>query len=161
MDGIREWFGVGARRKSMKARIIEVGLFTSKLNEVQPSLERCLRETGDLLIGYQTFDDLTLLVVRLIHDTVQCHLDTLTAAFHADLINSFQIISCQLFKVVFRPKDAQTALRAFPLHMGESWFPAVDEENAAYLCLNSPQLSQDQISWLATQTEIALWRQAS
>ena len=145
----------------MKASIIEVGLPTNKVGEVQPALEDCLRETGDILIGYQVYDDLTLLVVRLLHDTIHCHLDTLTAAFSQELINSFQIINCQLFKVVFRQGSAQAALSNFPLHMGESWFAAADEENAAYLCLNSSQLSQEQVAWLATQTAIALWRQAS
>lgn len=145
----------------MRANLIEVGLPTDKLAEVQSTLEACLQETGDTLIGYQVYNDLTLLVVRLLQDTVQCHLDTLSTAFHQELINSFQVIKCQLFKVVFRQGNVQEALHNFPLHMGESWFAAADEENAAYLCLNSSQLSQEQVSWLALQTTIALWRQAS
>ena len=145
----------------MKANIIEVGLLTDKLAEVQPPLEVCLRETGDILIGYQAYDDMTLLVVRLLSDTVQCHIDTLAAFFRKELINSFQIVNCQLFKVVFRQGSMQTTMSRFPLHMGESWFPAADEESAAYLCLNSPQLSQEQVAWLATQTSISLWQKAS
>ena len=145
----------------MKARIIEVGLPTNNLAEVQPTLEACLRETGDILIGYQAYDDMTLLVVRLLDDTMQCHINTLSTAFRQELIDSFQIVSCQLFKVVIRQGNLQTTMRHFPLRMGESWFPATEEENGAYLCLNSPQLSQEQVAWLATQTSIALLRQAS
>ena len=145
----------------MKAKIIEVGLPTNNLAEVQPTLEACLRETGDVLIGYQTYDDMTLLVVRLLDDTMQCHIDTLSTAFRQELIDSFQIVNCQLFKVVLRQGNIQSMMRHFPLRMGESWFPATDEENAAYLCLNSPQISQEQVAWLATQTSIALLRQAS
>lgn len=144
----------------MRTRIIEVGLTTNKLAEFQPTLEACLRDTGDILIGHQVYDDLTLLVVRLLGDTMQWHLDTLSAALRAELINSFQVVSCQLFKVVFRQESAKMALRDFPLHVGESWFTAAGEEKAAYLCLDSLQLSQQQITWLATQTAIAQWTKA-
>jgi len=145
----------------MKARVIEVGLSTNRLAEIQPTLEACLRDTGDILIGHQVYDDLTLLVVRLLGDTMQCHLDILSAALHAELINSFQVINCQLFKVVFRQESAKMSLRDFPLHVGESWFTAANEEKAAYLCLDSPQLNQQQITWLAAQTAIAQWTKAS
>lgn len=145
----------------MKARIIEVGLSTNKLAKIQPALQACLQETGDMLIGHQTYDDLTLLVVRLLGDTMQCHLDTLSTAFRTELINSFQVVNCQLFKVVFRQESAKTSLRNFPLHVGESWFTAADEDKAAYLCLDSPQLSQEQIAWLSSQTAIAQWIKAS
>jgi len=144
----------------MRTRIIEVGLATNKLAEVQPTLEACLRDTGDILIGHQVYDDLTLLVVRLLGDTMQCHLDILSTALRAELIYSFQVVSCQLFKVVFRQENAKMSLRDFPLHVGESWFTAADEEKAAYLCLNSRQLSQQQVTWLATQTAIAQWTTA-
>ena len=50
----------------MKTNIIEVGLPTDKLAEMQPVFERCLQETGDRLIGLQVYDDQTLLVVRQI-----------------------------------------------------------------------------------------------
>lgn len=145
----------------MKASIIEIGLSTNKLVDVQGTLEACLQETGDILIGHQTYDDLTLLVVRLFNDTLQYHLKTLCAALRKELICSFQVVNCQLFKVVFQQADAKTALKEFPLHVGESWFPAANEEKAAYLCLDSPYLSQQQISWLATQTAIVQWTKAS
>jgi hypothetical protein len=145
----------------MKTTLIEVGLLTNKLTEVQPALETCLRETGDALIGHQVYDDLTLLVVRLLSDTIQCHLDTLSTALRLELIDSFQVIHCQLFKVVFKQKSATASLKDFPLHISESWFAAAEEENTAYLCLTSPHLSQAQISWLATQPAIALWTQVS
>ena len=145
----------------MKTNIIEVGLITDKLAQVQPTLEACLRETGDVLIGHQVYDDLTLLVVRLFSDTIQLHLETLSAAFRKELVNSFQVVNCQLFKVVFKYESATISLRNFPLHVGESWFAAADEANAAYLCLISPHLSQGQISWLAAQTAIAQWTKAS
>lgn len=144
----------------MSARIIEVGLSTNRLAEIQPTLEACLRDTGDILIGHQEYDDLTLLVVRLLGDTMQCHLDILSAALRTELINSFQVVNCQLFKVVFRQERAKMSLRDFPLHVGESWFTAADDEKAAYLCLDSPQLTQKQITWLATQTSIAQWTKA-
>ncbi len=145
----------------MKTSIIEIGLPTQKLTEVQAELEGCLREQGDTIIGYQVYDDLTLLVVRLADNTVQRYLDTLSAAFHKELISSFQVVHCHLFKVVFRQESTKMALREFPLRVGESWFAAVDNEAAAYICLDSPYLSQEQIAWLATQPAIIQWTQAS
>lgn len=145
----------------MRASIIEIGLPTSAMASVQSALEACLQETGDMLIGHQVYDDLTLLVVRLLGDTVQLHLDILSAAFRQELINSFQVVSCQLFKVVFRQASAKMSLRDFPLHVGESWFTAANEENAAYICLTSPQLSQEQIAWLSRQITVVQWIQAS
>lgn len=145
----------------MKTNIIEVGLSTARLSDVQPLLEACLRETGDMLIGRQEYDDMVLLVVRLLHDTMQYHIDMLSAALRQERVDSFQIVNCQLFKVAFRQGSIQAIMSHFPLRMGESWFPATDEENAAYICLISPQLSQEQVSWLATQTSITLWNKAS
>lgn len=145
----------------MKASIIEIGLPTDKVAEVRLALEASLQETGDTLIGQQVYDDLTLLVIRLFSNMLQSHLTTLSEVLSKELIHSFQVVHCQLFKVVFREESARVSLRDFPLHMGESWFEAADEENAAYLCLDSPYLSQEQISWLATQTAIAQWTKSS
>lgn len=144
----------------MKASIIEVGLPTGKIPQVQPAIEACLRETGDVLIGRQVYDDETLLVVRMFGDTIQCHLKILTEAFHNNQIDSFQVVTCHLFKVVFKDESSQNALRGFPLHPGESWFQAADEQHAAYLCLLFPQLNQEQISWLARQKSIVQWTKA-
>ncbi len=145
----------------MKTSLIEIGLPTSKLVNIQPALEQCLLETGDALIGHQVYDDLTFLVVRLLNDTLQLHLATLSAAFREDMIDSFQVVNCQLFKVIFKQEKAKISLREFPLRAGESWFTAAGEEKAAYLCLISPYLSQQQIAWLSAQTVIAQWAQAS
>lgn len=145
----------------MKASIIEVGLPTSNLLQVQPAVEACLRETDDVLIGRQIYDDQVLLVVRMFGDTMQCHLEVLTRAFHNKLIDSFQVVTCHLFKIVFNDGSHQEALRGFPLHPGESWFLAVEEQHAAYLCLLSPQLNQEQISWLAEQKAIIQWTKES
>lgn len=144
----------------MKTTIIEVGLSTARLSDVQALLGACLHETGDTLIGRQEYDDMTLLVVLVLHDTTQYIIDMLSAALRQELVNSFQIVNCQLFKVAFRQGSIQATMGRFPLHMGESWFLATNEENAAYICLNSPQLNQEQISWLATQTSITLWHKA-
>ena len=141
----------------MKTSIIEVGLPTDKVSTVQPALEQCLLETGDVLIGHQVYDDLTLFVVRLLSDTIQCHLKTLSGAFDEQLIDSFQIVACHLFKVVFTDDGYRSTLRGFPLHAGESWFMAAGDKKAAYLCLNSPYPNQEQISWLTDQTAIAQW----
>jgi hypothetical protein len=150
-----------ARREGMRASIIEVGLPTSNLLLVHPAVEACLRKTGDVLIGRQIYDDQALLVVRLFGDTVQCHLEMLSEAFHKNQIDSFQVVTCHLFKVVFKDEGYQHALRGFPLHPGESWFLAVEEPYAAYLCLLSPQLDQEQISWLAAQKSIVQWTKES
>lgn len=141
----------------MKTNIIEIGLPTGNVAAVEHVLEECLQETGDVLIGRQSYDDQALLVVRLFSDTIQYHLKTLSAAFRDQHIHSFQVVSCYLFKVVFNRENYQDILRGFPLHPGESWFPAWAEERTAYLCLNFSYLSQEQISWLATQTSIAQW----
>lgn len=141
----------------MKTSIIEIGLPTSNIPRVQPALETCLQETGDALIGQQIYDDQTLFVVRITGDTLQNHLKTLSAAFREKLVDSFQLIACYLFKVAFKDESYQTLLRDFPLHPGESWFPAANEARTAYLCLSRPHLSQEQTSWLAMQTSIAQW----
>jgi hypothetical protein len=141
----------------MKTSIIEVGLPTDKVSTVLPALQQCLLETGDVLIGHQVYDDLTLFVVRLLGNTLQSHLKTLSSAYDGQLIDSFQIIACHMFKVVFTDDGHQDALRDFPLHAGESWFRAADTDEAAYLCLNSSYLNQEQIAWLAAQTSITQW----
>jgi hypothetical protein len=141
----------------MKTSIIEVGLPTSNIPRVQPELEACLQTTGDALIGQQIYDDQALFVVRVSDTTIQTHLKTLSAAFRDNLIDSFQLIACYLFKVAFKDESFQNVLRDFPLHPGESWFPAASETCTAYLCLSGSYLSQEQTSWLATQTSIAQW----
>jgi hypothetical protein len=141
----------------MKTNIIEVGLPTDKVSVVQPALEECLIETGDQLIGHQAYDEQTLFVVRLLSDTLQCHLKILSSAFQEQMLDSFQIVSCYLFKVAFKDSDYANTLREFPFQIGESWFKSADEEQAAYLCLNLPYLNQSQTAWLATQTSIAQW----
>lgn len=145
----------------MKASIIEVGLPTCNLLQVHPAVEACLRETGDVLIGRQIYDDQALLVIRLFGDTMQCHLEVLSRAFHNNQIDSFQVVTCHLFKVVFKSEDYQDVLRGFPLHPGESWFLAATEQHAAYLCLLFPQLNQEQIAWLAAQKSIVQWTKES
>ena len=141
----------------MKTSIIEVGLPTDKVSTVFPALQQCLLETGDILIGHQVYEDLTLFVVRLLSNTLQSHLKTLSSAYDGHLIDSFQVIACHMFKVVFTDDGYQDALRNFPLHAGESWFRTADTDKAAYLCLNSSYLNQEQIAWLATQTSITQW----
>jgi hypothetical protein len=145
----------------MRASIIEIGLPTSNLLLVHSAVEACLYKTGDVLIGRQIYDDQALLVVRLFGDTVQCHLEILSEAFHNNQIDSFQVVTCHLFKMVFKDESYQDALRGFPLHPGESWFLAVEESHAAYLCLLFPQLNQEQISWLAAQKSIVQWTKES
>jgi hypothetical protein len=145
----------------MKISIIEVGLPTDKVPMIQPALEECLIETGDQLIGHQIYDDQTLFVVRLLSDTLQCHLKTLSTAFRENLLDSFQIIGCYLFKVAFQNDDYRNSLRDFPFHIGEAWFTSASEEKSAYLCLNSPNLSQSQVAWLAQQTSITQWTKES
>jgi hypothetical protein len=143
----------------MKASIIEIGLPTANLSGIQATLEECLLETGDRLIGLHVYDDQTLLVARMFGDTIQYHLKILSAAFRSQQITSFQMISCHLFKAVFQDNRCQHTIRSFPLHMGESWFLAAGEDRAAYLCLTFSHLSNEQISWLAAQTSIAQWTQ--
>lgn len=152
---------VGAWSELMKTSIIEIGLPTEKLAEMQPIFEQCLQETGDVLIGCQIYDEQTLLVVRLFGDNIPRHLNTLTPAFRNEQVDSFQIVSCYLFKVVFKHNHFEETMRQFPLHMGESWFTAAQEPNAAYLCLSGPYLSQSQIAWLAQETSIIQWTNES
>ncbi len=141
----------------MKTNIIEVGLPTANLATVQPVFAQCLQETGDLLIGCQMHDDLTLLVVRLMGDNLRLHLMVLDPAFRNEQVDSFQIVSCYLFKIVFKHEQVEEIMRHFPLHMGESWFTAADAKDVAYLCLNKPQPRRDQTRWLTDETSIAQW----
>jgi len=73
----------------MKTNLIEVGLPTDKVSVVQPALAECLIETGDQLIGHQVYEEQTLFVVRMLSDTLQCHLKTLSSAFHEKTVDSF------------------------------------------------------------------------
>jgi hypothetical protein len=49
----------------------------------------------------------------------------------------------------------ESALSSFPLREGEEWY--LGAEKTAYLCVQSHQLSDEQISWLNTSTDIATW----
>jgi hypothetical protein len=49
----------------------------------------------------------------------------------------------------------ESALSSFPLREGEEWY--LGAEKTAYLCVQSPPLSDEQISWLVTNTDIATW----
>ncbi len=138
----------------MKTSIIEVGLSTEKIPEVQSNLERCLSQTGDRIIGHQVYDDQTLIVVRLLSDTMHYHIKTLSTAFRQEQINSFQFIACYPFKITFRNEQYEEDLQRFPWSAGESWFKAADDGQSVYLCLNADQLDKKKISWLAQQTSI-------
>ncbi|HET8844381.1 MAG TPA: hypothetical protein VFN35_23135 [Ktedonobacteraceae bacterium] len=145
----------------MKVSIIEIGLPTSNIPQVQSILEKS-QAAGGQLIGRQIRDTQILLVLHLASDQIlQHHLNLFSDALHRKQISSCQGITCHLFKIVFKLDDYQGILKTFPLAADESWFEAVEEARTAYLCLASPHLSQQQISWLAMETSVIQWTNES
>lgn len=134
----------------MPTRLIEIGIPTEKLSIVKPLFELCLKNTGDLLIGMHSYEDHTLIVVQLINDTLQTHLQTLYQAFQQDMVSSFQIISCSLLRLRIQSDNIVGLMRSFPLDEGESWFLASDDAQSAYLCLRHAWVNQDQWTWFNT-----------
>lgn len=62
-------------------------------------------------------------------------------------------------RAVYRVTTKTTSehvLCSFPFRAGEEWY--LGSENSAYLCVQSPQLSDKQLAWLATNAAIAEWR---
>src|SRR5207245_11215863 len=50
---------------------------------------------------------------------------------------------------------SEQVLRSFPLGESQEWYPG--DGQTAYLCVQSHHLDAEQISWLATCTQITAW----
>lgn len=122
-------------------------------------LKRCCAETGDQLIGHRVYEDVgeVLFVVCLAHQYVLTkHIHILNQALQAQLILSFQPEKAQVMMIcsqgnVLAPHNIAALLKGFPLRPSESWFPAIDDSEKAYLCTNTRKLNQQQIAWLESR----------
>jgi hypothetical protein len=59
-----------------------------------------------------------------------------------------------LVKLLFSSANDVQLLHSFPLRARETWFPAINEVGAAYLCLTSRQLSKVQSDWLVATVRL-------
>ena len=132
--------------------LIEIVCSVSQEEPVQATIEAICKETGDLLIGRRVNKETheVLLVVQLLQTVnVSRHTTALSHALQQGVIASFRYVSSDLVKISFDPSlDLQEQMRDFPLRPDESWFPAIDDAQQAYVCLRRPLMSANQAAWL-------------
>jgi hypothetical protein len=107
-------------------------------------------DLGGVLICTMQYDEEILAVLASEHQ--------LAEAFQK-ICQQPAISSCEekhavVFRVTTRVAP-ELAFRSFPFSEGEEWYRGGAQ--TAYLCLQSHQLSNEQISWLATCTQIVDW----
>jgi len=138
------------------ATLILIDVPQVKASVVKERVLACVRQTGDELIGYRTYDDgYVQLIVKLKHnDYIPRHQIVLGPALQAGAIIAFTFVTCYLVKVLFSTASGVQRLHSFPLRARETWFPAIDEGDTAYLCLTSRQLSRVQSDWLVATARL-------
>ena len=62
---------------------------------------------------------------------------------------------CDVYRIMTTSAPKQV-LSSFPLREGEEWYGGI--EKMAYLCVQSHQLSGEQIFWLANNKNITAWQ---
>lgn len=135
----------------MTVTLIEVVCPLSQ-QSAQTTLEQYFKQTGDLLISRRIYPlvDAVLLVIRLLDPAnVSKHRMFLDQALQGGLISSYEYVTCDLVTASLdSPPDICDQMRDFPLRPGESWFPAIDDPHQAYICLDTPWMTSEQIAWL-------------
>lgn len=110
-------------------------------------------ETGDRLLARCPYEELdrVLLIVRLLPATdMQECTAFLQLALQQATIESYQYVICSLVSVYLNPlPDRETQMSGFPLDFGDAWFPAIDNPNKIYLCIDTPPMTAEQIAWLS------------
>jgi hypothetical protein len=80
---------------------------------------------------------------------VSKYVTILSRELQQDVILSFQLVNGDLVKISFNPSvDLREQMRHFPLHPGESWFPAIHDPHQAYVCIRRPLMGSKQAAWL-------------
>ena len=131
---------------------VEVICALSQKN-AQAAVEQHFNKTGDLLLTRCPFEELdrVLLVFRLLPTAdMQEHTAFLQLALEQATIESYEFVICSLVGVYLNPApDRETQMQGFPLDFGDAWFPAIDQPNKVYLCIDMPPITGAQIAWLS------------
>ena len=132
--------------------LIEIVCALAQAEAVQTLIEESCQATGDLLIGRCVYEQVNevLLIVRLLGATsVSKYVTILGQELQQEVILSFQLVSGDLVKISFNPSvDVREQMRHFPLHPGESWYPAIHDPHQAYVCIRRPLMGAKQAAWL-------------
>ena len=132
--------------------LIEIVCTVGNAEAVRTLIEESCQVTGDLLIGRCVYEQINevLLIVQLVHATsVRRYVTTLSQQLQQEVILSFQLVSGDLVKISFNPSvDLREQMRDFPLHPGESWYPAIHDPHQAYVCIRRPLMGAKQAAWL-------------
>lgn len=140
----------------IRATLILIDVPIAKATIVKERVLACVKQTDDELIGYRTYyDSYVQFIVKLKHnDYIPKHQIVLGPALQAGAIISFTFTTCYLVKLIFPAENDVARMENFPLRERESWFPALNEESEAYLCLTSGQLDRQQSNWIVTTARI-------
>jgi len=106
---------------------------------------------GGVLINIRQYDD-EILALLASHQPLEEERQKLC---EHPAISSCEAKECFVFRVT-TTSAPELVFRSFPLRWGEEWYPGAGR--TVYLCLQSGLLSDQQISWLSSRTEIAEWR---
>jgi hypothetical protein len=135
--------------------LIHIDVPLPNIDLIRPQVEQCCQEVGDRLIGHRIYEDVgeVLLVACLSHDEHFIHhIKLLNAAFHRHLILSFQSEHTNLIRVSCPPPgDIRSIMRGFPLLDSDSWFPAIDDGQIAYVSTHGILLKTGQEQWMEEQ----------
>jgi hypothetical protein len=119
----------------------------------QAAVEQHFNKTGAILLARCPYEELdrVLLIVRLL-STADIHEHTafLQLALEQATIESYEYVICSLVSVYLKPEpDRETQMQGFPLDFGDAWFPAIDQPDKIYLCIDMPPVTGAQIAWLS------------
>ncbi len=132
--------------------LIEIVCALAQAEAVQTLIEESCQATGDLLIGrcvYEQVNEVLLIVQLLGATSVSKYVTILGQELQQEVILSFQLVSGDLVKISFNPSvDVREQMRHFPLHPGESWYPALHDPHQAYVCIRRPLMGAKQAAWL-------------
>jgi hypothetical protein len=145
-------------REELTMVLVEIIVPGSCVQAVEPVLRSCCAETGDELLGRQEYQELNtwFFVVRLLQDEhLSKHVPVLCQALQQKSITSFQFVHVDVIKLI--SDDIVEQMHHFPLSLGDSWIPAIDDSNIAYLCTARNVLTKQQSVWLVMHEEIE-WR---
>ncbi len=138
--------------------LVEIIVPGAFVQTVEPVLRSCCVETGDELLGGQEYRELDawFFVVRLMQDeNLSKHVPVLTQALLQKAITSFQFAHADVIKLM--SPDISEQMYNFPLSLGDSWIPSIDDSKIAYLCAARNVLTKQQSGWLMTHDDVE-WR---
>ncbi|HEX6479988.1 MAG TPA: hypothetical protein VF043_14190 [Ktedonobacteraceae bacterium] len=134
------------------AVLIEIVCSVSQEESARAAAEAFCKATGGLLIGRRVIEETheLLHMVRLtLAVSVSKQTTALNQARQQHIIESFRYVTCDLVQISFDPPvNLREQMRNFPLHLDESWFPAIHDPDQAYVCMHRPLMSAKQAAWL-------------